>query len=341
LAAAPVDATTQPNRAVDGPVLDIVGARTFRLAAGRLARERPQTDGASEAAREAAQALLSLAESEDEGALRRFLRPDPDEVETTWTVACYQIGDLTPCALLDFADPVAAVKSLGHCDDPSHVAAELVASTASGKRWTALTRTGQLVSFQVPDGRSSAAGAPEEPSLATRHWQDQLNRWATEPADRDDEAWAAPSSGPTRPRRPRKSPTSPLSPAALAGPGRGADDLEKALELVVATLHTVEAQSRAAGAPNHEILNRLDALDRRMGEFEAAFEAAFDRRIQVLASYNAELTRAFFAQQSAVTARLEARLDELMAHGATSPGAAPLALPGGGWRPGSAAAETE
>lgn len=101
------------------------------------------------AALAAARALVALADDADGNELRSLLRPDPGEPATSWTVACYQIGDLVPTAMRDFSDPVAAVRTLVHCGDPDHVAGELVASNATGMHWTALVRTGSDARFQL------------------------------------------------------------------------------------------------------------------------------------------------------------------------------------------------
>jgi hypothetical protein len=315
------DVITRENAVVDRPILDAAAAAMFRTAAVRLARERPETDGATEAAREAAQALLSLAASEDEAALEQFLRPDPRLSDTTWTVACYQIGDLTPCALLDFADPLAAVNRLAGCGEASHVAAELVASTPTGTRWTALTRTGKVVAFQLPDGRSASDATRERPgevSLAGQHWRQQLNGWAAVNGGTRPPAPPAPPAPPVNRRlSPPRAVKIPAAPRAVTGPQpvvpAAGVDVEEALGLVVQALRSVEARSQTSGPANDEVVSRLDALDRRLSEFQATVEVALERRMQALGSYAAELTRAFAAQQSATTARLEARLDELMA----------------------------
>ena len=365
LAERPADVITRENPlldapildapVLDAPVLDAVAAGAFRVAAVKLAREQPQTDTANEAAREAAQALLILAASHDEAALRQILRPDPRVDEAAWTVACYQIGDLTPCALLDFANPVAAVTTLAHCGEASHVAAELVASTPSGSRWTALTRTGALVRFQLPDGRSASDATregPAAPSLADGHWRDQLRRWAADrgapdavgdsvirgpegrsnpPVDPDPWSRRSPSSEydttvtASRPRAAvAAAPVSyrPMAPALVPAPApapapRESAGLEQALELVLQALRSVEVRSQAVGPQGEEIVHRLDDLDRRMSEFQASIGSALERRMAALATYSVELARGFAAQQNATAARLEARFDELMARLAT------------------------
>jgi len=105
-----------------------------------------------------ASAIVGAARAGDAALLRDLLRPDPQRNETTWTVACFQIGDLAPSAIRDFADPVAAVLQFAGCGEPMHVAAELVASDSGGSRWTALVRTGDRLVFQL-FGDASAESA--------------------------------------------------------------------------------------------------------------------------------------------------------------------------------------
>ena len=337
------------------------GPADFCAAAVRLARAKPRSNTAIKAAREAAQALRDLALARDEAALRRYLRPDPDQVDVTWTVACYQIGDLTPCTLKDFANPVAAVKNLANCGQASHLAAELVASTPSGTRWTAVIRTADQLNFQLPSEQSAATGPDSGSALAAAHWREQLIRWEAGEAAKADRskrgpakkvpakppgksakaasaagasaaarvpakaasvpAKAAPATGGPTPRtaaqapRPQKFPPRPATAASTDGL-----ELERALEMVVATLHRVELTTRQAEQPDGLVLSRLEALDRRLSDFEVAFEAALDRRIHALARYTAELTRALTEQQQAVNAKLEARLDEVLASLPRPPG---------------------
>ncbi len=102
-----------------------------------------------DAALAAARAVVALADGGDGAELRSLLRPDPGAPATSWTVACYRIGDLVPTAMRDFSDPVAAVRTLMDCGDPDHVAGELVASNAAGLHWTALIRAGAVARFQL------------------------------------------------------------------------------------------------------------------------------------------------------------------------------------------------
>lgn len=134
-----------------------------------LERQGSRAPGA--AAMVAARALVVLAESEDGHELGSLLRPDPTTPATSWTVACYRIGDLVPTAMRDFSDPGAAVRTLMDCGDPDHVAGELVASDATGLHWTALVRTGRDARFQLlgaswseePVRGSSVPRGPDRP----------------------------------------------------------------------------------------------------------------------------------------------------------------------------------
>lgn len=166
-------------------------AARFQLACVRLAWAGPK-DGstwpldalaavpATTRETEAGRALIDMAEAGDVDGLRRALRPDPGCVATSWTVACYRIGDLVPHSLRDFTDPVRAVTTLAGCGDADHLAAELVASTPEGLCWVALVRTGDCVRFQLL-GQHSILGRPgrrglsqgEEVAAATA-----MARWA-------------------------------------------------------------------------------------------------------------------------------------------------------------------
>src|SRR3954471_10536572 len=156
-------------------------ARPFRLAAVRLSDERPDTDAYRAAATEAASHLVGLALADASEDLRRLLTPDPAEVNVIWTVACYQIGDLTPSAIRDFPDPVDAVATVAACPDETHVAAELVASTAHGLRWTAILRTNELLSFQLPSSDTASDASRERPgdlAAAMKRWRERLVDWS-------------------------------------------------------------------------------------------------------------------------------------------------------------------
>jgi hypothetical protein len=177
----PGGAPTDPDRIPHGHV-DLGGDRErFRRAATALLDDGPDSENARQFSTEAAAALVAAAEAGDPG-LGQILRPDPDDTgPVTWTVACYQIGDLSPTTLTDFADANEAVRSVAHCPEIAHVAAELLASTASGLRWTVLVRTGDLLSFQLftaGGGGHDLSGALQE--AAERRWVAQLPRWAAE-----------------------------------------------------------------------------------------------------------------------------------------------------------------
>jgi hypothetical protein len=165
---------------------DRTADRSFRLAAVKLAGQQRESDARKVLVREAADALVSLAIAGEDRILRNLLRPDPPRGDVAWTVACYQIGDLAPSALEDFSNPINAIRTLVACSEPSHVAAELVGSTTAGVRWTAMTRTGELVRFQLPDANSASDASQEHPGeldAALEHWAEQLVRWSAHGGD--------------------------------------------------------------------------------------------------------------------------------------------------------------
>jgi hypothetical protein len=67
------------------------------------------------------------------------------------------------------------------CPDEAHVAAELVASTAHGLRWTAMLRTNDLLSFQLPSSDTASDASRERPSdlaAAMKRWRERLVDWS-------------------------------------------------------------------------------------------------------------------------------------------------------------------
>jgi hypothetical protein len=132
-----------------------------------------------EHATECARALIGLAAAGHESAVAAILRADPHGGECTWTLACYQIGDLSPSALRDFSEASPALVALAGCETPSHVAAELIVTNDDGVRWTALVRSGYEVIYQ-PLGKSNATASTDSLMLGVRHrWEDQLLSWAS------------------------------------------------------------------------------------------------------------------------------------------------------------------
>jgi hypothetical protein len=182
----------------------------FRRAAAALGGRSDGSSAGRGLASEAAVALVALAAGGDGEVLDATLRPDPIAGDVAWTVCCYQIGDLSPSALRDFADASAAVRTLATCDDPTHVAAELLACSSNGLTWTAMTRLGDELTFQLLDagtGRdpsvgsnggwpesSSDGGAPGSTALdcARRRWANLLTAWSVDP-------YAGVSSSPSTP----------------------------------------------------------------------------------------------------------------------------------------------
>jgi hypothetical protein len=156
----------------------------LRRALVKLADAHADSGGTGALSLEAGQAAAALAESGDGEGLALILRADPVAEPAAWTVACYEIGHLTPSALRDLSDPCEAVNLVGACSESSHVAAELVVSTATGLHWTVLVRVGSALRLMLPSP-ISAPGREEDPgetaSSAHRRWREELDRWSVEP----------------------------------------------------------------------------------------------------------------------------------------------------------------
>jgi hypothetical protein len=223
--------------------------------------------------------------------LARILRPDPDDAgPVTWTVACYQIGDVSPTTLKDFSAVDEAVLAAAHCDDAAHVAAELVASSASGMRWSAMARTGEMLRFQLPGtstGPDPAAGGTLDAAL--NRWAGELARWEAE-AD---------------------------EPVETPGPSKGETLGAVPPELRVALGQIVEAMQGLARrvddlASGRDLRDRLYLLEQKVGELQRqfrlnSFASATGRRDLELAPAAAE-ARARRLSRPGVNARLRATL---------------------------------
>jgi hypothetical protein len=178
-----------------GIAADPRAGHTFRLAAVRLSEQEPETDALVEASSDAARLLISLSLAEATDELRRLLTPDPADLDVTWSVEFFEIGDLTPSATREFVDPVEALAAVADCADETHAAAELVASTVRGLRWTAISRTHERVLFQLP-GRdtvvtTSAEALGDAATGAMRRWRKRLADWSAHSgSDRDVEVIA-------------------------------------------------------------------------------------------------------------------------------------------------------
>ena len=179
----------------------------------------------------------------------------------TWTVACYQIGDLVPCALRDVGDPVQAVRALAACPEASHVAAELLASTATGLRWAALVRTGEQVVYQAPTPESASCAATTSPDTlrgALDAWSDRLAGWAQLTATGRPEGGLLGE-----------------VPAGGAGPGPGepadgaADGTEELLLEILSALGAIDARLRAGEDLLERVEARLSRLEQHLARAEA------------------------------------------------------------------------
>lgn len=168
-----------PTLVAQGSARETLAA--FRRDAATLWGADPEQEEARAGSRRCADALLELARSGEEDLLAAHLRPDPARSDCTWTVACYQIGDFSPASLRDFPDAVPALLHLESCETPAHVAAELIAASGEGARWTAVVRSGAQMRFQVFGDRTATAESPGSLQTLRERWAEQLLRWKHDP----------------------------------------------------------------------------------------------------------------------------------------------------------------
>lgn len=226
-------------------------ATSFVEAAVALARTGTEDGETRQLCQKAGAALVRLGELGASEALAEALRPDPDGAHALFTVACYQIGDLVPCSLRDYRDPAEAVQALAGCPEPSHVAAELLASSASGLRWSALARMGEEVTYQPLTAETASCAATASPDPlhhALAGWGERLAQWAAL-ARREEAAAALLGEGWTC--------------EEASGPG-GAGDAEALLLRILEAVASLEARLRATDGALGEIQARLSAIEQRL-----------------------------------------------------------------------------
>jgi hypothetical protein len=283
----------------------------------RLTDEPSDSEAHRAAAADAGAALVGLALAEAEDELRDLLTPDPIDHNVVWTVACYQIGDLTPSALRDFPDAVEAVAMVAACPDEMHVAAELVASTDGGLRWTAVLRTNDHLAVQLPTPDTASDGSREHPgdlAAALRRWRERLTGWAEGGADRRDVDRASkarePASG-TATALPLAVAPMPVArgPMGLSG---GLDDRLDRLERRFAGL----VGRQDLDAVDQSISSRLGRLESSVAALAAGIEAAnaaAARRDETVRQLEAELvaSRTDSGRQAQMLEQLDALQDTI------------------------------
>ncbi|MGE3619570.1 MAG: hypothetical protein AB7L84_03815 [Acidimicrobiia bacterium] len=310
---------------------DRAGAR-FLTALRVLRGAVPASGTARRAECDAALALLGLAAAGAEAELATYLSPDPDRDQVTWTTVCYQVGDLSPSAIRDFAGPIDALGHLLCCDDDRHLAAELVASCDTGVRWTALVRTGDRLCFQLPGPetvRGNGRGSHVEDALA--RWSRQLAVWSRTATATVDDRTGDPATrldGPGAGARPRHA----ADPAA-SPPGGAPRDLDRGPALVTLPAEDLAGRSdpaadRRAGGPavpadDRAGEDRLDAVARslallagRVGDLAAATTAGhreLDRRLDGLTAGLDGSTAGADGSASGAGPDLVERLDDIVA----------------------------
>lgn len=240
----------------------------FRRAAVSLAMSLDEGTARGEHGRECAAALIALASSGQEHLLAPVLRADPDREDVTWTVACYQIGDLSPTTLRDFGDASSAVRNLAGCGEAAHVAAELIVTNGDGVRWTALVRSGTDVTFQLLEAGTASAGTAAVLQGVRHRWEDLLLDWAARPTAGLAEV-ATPADGPAAP---------PVPPPVPAGPGDGVA-MGMALGQLLESVRRIEERlaPAASPAPALDTAGRVERLEREVAELRRELAAAIRR----------------------------------------------------------------
>jgi len=222
---------------------------------------------------------VELARAGDYRGLAAIIRPDPASLQATWTVACYELGQLVPVTLCDLSDPVEAVQRTAACADAGHLAAEMVASSANGLRWTAVVRTGELLRLQAPS--ASTISGPHDPE-DLEALQDRWEQWLADRSlwgfDQDE------SQGDTEEKdeNPRGFPPGPWGPdltASLAGTlqivATTLSAIADTLGSIDARLARIEARSAqpspaatSSALPAATTPGRVDAIARRLDYYQ-------------------------------------------------------------------------
>lgn len=249
------------------------------------------------AALEAGTAIRDLAADGRADDLRSVLTPEPSNANVTWTICCYQVGDLAPSGMHDFADPVAALQVLVDCPDASHIAGELIASTRNGLCWTALTRTNDRLRFQLPgpstlhDTHDGQAGV-----AALGSWDEQLSEWLGGNLDGDPEATSGSHpvgdvDGVDGPLADEPAPAAPLATEPAGSPAStttaAAGHVLERLDGLTARLGSAELDRSwlvdrivsvevTAAVNDHRLTDQLDAIERRLTERLDAIERRLD-----------------------------------------------------------------
>jgi hypothetical protein len=246
------------------------GAR-FRIAAAQLDGLDLDTVARPPVATEAARLLVSLALAGASDELGELLVPDPAASENTWTVACYQMGDLTPVAAQDFDDPVDAVVTVAARPENAHVGAELVAWNESGLRWTAMFRTDDRVLFQLPTADTAEAGEETDDGDHTDELLDALGRWRT----RLDE-WSGLGGTALRDGLQPSREAVPAVPVQLRLPGFPPPPAPTAHAETTSTPSRLDPPSRRAAAQLQALEQRLTHIESTVREISAGLQTFAD-----------------------------------------------------------------
>ena len=181
------------------------------------------------------------------------------------------MGDLTPVAAQDFDDPVDAVVTVAACPDNAHVGAELVAWNESGLRWTAMLRTDDHVSFQLPTADTAEAGEETDDGDHSDELLGALGRWRS----RLDEWSGLDGTALRRWMQPRRE-ADPAMPVQLRLPGFPPPPAPTADAETTSTPSRLDPPSRRAAAQLQALEQRLTHIESTVREINAGLQTFAD-----------------------------------------------------------------
>jgi len=265
-------------------------ASQFRTAAVRLDDTELDNDARPIVAADAARSLIGLALGGEANELAELLIPDPAVPTNTWTVVCYEMGGLTPVAVREFDDAVEAVLTVAGCSDETHVAAELIASNDEGVRWTAVWRTDEHVSFQLPTIDTAEVDEDLDDRESESRLVGALNRWQMQLAEwSSGEGTPAPMPAIAASRSLRQPAALPPTAARFQALEQRLSGIESTLVDLSAELHRFAADADGGEDPSSSVEH---AIDLRFQVLARVMQSSLDRLSAQLVADMQEVTRA-------------------------------------------------
>lgn len=212
-----------------------LGAVKFWSLASELGSLEPEERRRSDGGTAITQLVFDMARGDLRDDLADVLSLEPVLGWETWTVACYRLGDVVPSQLRDFSSASEAVLATGSCDDPSHIAAELISSSIDGVLWTVLARQGTVTSFEYPVisnlGGTVSSRNMDAAQAAVETWHRRRSAELTSPVGLDEPV-----------EEPSPDPTPSTTDAAVEErTSTGPSEVESVVDLLLARLDKMEA----------------------------------------------------------------------------------------------------